>query len=162
MAVAVSCRTPAGRAWRSYLAARGRQVLRALALSRRELSLSLVGDAEMRDLNRRYRGRDRATDVLSFALDEGDAAAGTPPLPRAPLGDVVISIETAARQARAARAALAACLDALLIHGVLHLIGYDHEISPGEARRMARRAGEVRRALAAAPAPPRARAARAR
>jgi rRNA maturation RNase YbeY len=60
---------------------------------------------------------------------------------------VVISIDTAARQAKQSRRPLAARLDALLIHGILHLVGYDHEISPAEARRMQRRAREVRAAL---------------
>lgn len=162
---------------------RARQVLRALALTRCELSISLVGDAEMRALNRAYRGRDRPTDVLAFAFadDVDERAAGLasartrqkdaggararrrrrPQAARLPpavaarrlLGDVVISIDTAAAQARASRSRLAARVDALLIHGVLHLIGYDHEISAAEERRMARRAREVRRALATEPRP---------
>jgi rRNA maturation RNase YbeY len=147
MPVAASCRTPAGRPWRAYVAARARQVLRTLDLGGRELSLSLVGDAEMRMLNRGYRRRDRTTDVLAFALDESDGARGAPAVPRAPLGDVVISIDTAVRQARQSRRPLAERLDALLIHGILHLVGYDHEISSAEARRMQRRAREVRAAL---------------
>jgi len=65
------------------------------------------------------------------------------------LGDVVISIETAAAQARALRRALAERLDTLLVHGVLHLVGYDHEVSAAEARRMARRTREIRAALPA-------------
>jgi rRNA maturation RNase YbeY len=147
MPVAASCRTPAGRPWRAYVAARARQVLRTLDLGGRELSLSLVDDAEMRTLNRGYRRRDRTTDVLAFALDESDSPSGAPPVPRAPLGDVVISIDTATRQAKRSRRPLAERLDVLLIHGILHLVGYDHEISPVEARRMQRRAREVRAAL---------------
>ncbi len=157
MPVALSCRVPVGRAWARPLAVRARQVLRALGLPRTELSLSLVGDAEMRELNRRYRGKDRPTDVLAFPLHE-------PPLPArvASLGDVVISIETAAIAARERRRPLVRCLDDLVIHGILHLLGYDHEISAAEARRMERRAREVRGLIAtmAGAARPRAGAAR--
>ena len=155
MPVAAFSRSPAADPWRGYVATRGRQVLAALGLRRRELSLAIVDDAEMRTLNRTYRRRNAPTDVLAFALDESDPALVMPRLPHAPLGDVVISIETAARQARTSRCALAARIDALLIHGILHLVGYDHERSPAEARRMARRAREVRAALPTLAAPAR-------
>ncbi len=68
-------------------------------------------------------------------------------------GDVVISLDTAALAARQRRRPLAAVLDELLVHGVLHLLGYDHEISPAEERRMARRAREVRAAIGPLAAP---------
>ena len=77
MAVTVSCRADAARAWTVYVRGRGAAVLRILGLRRHELSLSLVDDAEIRVLNATYRGRDRATDVLAFALTE-DAAPGLP------------------------------------------------------------------------------------
>jgi probable rRNA maturation factor len=163
MGVALSCRTPRGAPWRAYLRARARRLLHALALGRYELSLVLVDDAEMRALNRTYRGVDRATDVLAFPLREeapGDLAwgayrrAGVAMRPRDGvaarlLGDVVISIDTAAAQAHAGHAPLGARLDVLLIHGMLHLLGYDHEVSAAEARRMARRARALRVVLAA-------------
>jgi len=130
------------------------------------LSVTLVDDAAMRVLNRTYRGVDRTTDVLAFPLHEeadgGEARgvcardglaarlAGGVPAARL-LGDVVISIDTAAAQARACHERLAARLDALLIHGVLHLLGYDHEVSTAEARRMARRARTLRTVLADEP-----------
>jgi rRNA maturation RNase YbeY len=141
MPVAFACRAPAGAVWSRYLAARARQVLRALAI-RSELSLSLVADPEMHALNRVHRGKDRPTDVLAFPLHE-------PPVPAdvASLGDVVISIDTATIAAGEQRRPLAAVLDDLLIHGVLHLLGYDHEISPAEERRMARKARVVRAAV---------------
>jgi probable rRNA maturation factor len=150
MPVALSCRAAAGRPWRAYLRARGRVVLRVLGQGRCELSVSVVDDEEMRALNRTYRGRDRATDVLAFPLHEEAAARRVPSVRPELLGDVVISIDTAARQAHASRRPLGARLDVLLVHGILHLLGYDHERSPAEARRMARREREVRRALAAA------------
>jgi len=102
-------------------------VLRAAAREwvREHLSIALVSDREMRALNRRWRGKDRPTDVLSFPLEE----PGT-------LGDVVISLDTARRQARAGGWPLAAELRRLLAHGILHCRGYDHS-RPADARRMA-------------------------
>src|SRR3954462_15248252 len=110
------------------------QLLRLLDVNA-ELSVLLVGDAEMQCLNRDYRGKDAATDVLAFALREGDGAALHPDV----LGDVVICLDTAARQARARRATLADEVRVLLAHGVLHLLGYDHERSPRDARAMFRK-----------------------
>ena len=141
MPVAFACRAPAGAVWSRYLATRARQILRALAI-RSELSLSLVADPEMHALNRAHRGKDRPTDVLAFPLHDPPVAADV-----ASLGDVVISIDTAALAAAEQRRPLAAILDDLLIHGVLHLLGYDHEISATEERRMARKARAVRAAI---------------
>lgn len=93
----------------------------------------LVGDRAMARLNQRYRGMAQSTDVLSFPMREGLFSSLSPTL----LGDVVISAETADRQARAAGRSLRDELAALLIHGILHLLGYDHQ-TPSEARRMKR------------------------
>jgi len=158
MAVTVSCRADAARAWTAYVRGRGAEVLRILGLRRHELSLSLVDDQAIRVLNAAYRRRDRPTDVLAFALTE-DAAPGLPVAvgsARRPvvLGDVVISIDTAAAQARASRRSLDVRLDALLIHGILHLVGYDHERSPAEERRMRAKERAVRAALPAWRRPP--------
>ncbi len=155
MAVAFACRAPHGAPWSRYLATRARQVLRALDVRRTELSLSLVGDEEMRALNRAHRGKDRPTDVLAFPLYEPPVPAGVPSL-----GDVVISIDTATVAAAERRRPLAICLDELLIHGVLHLLGYDHEVSPAEERRMARKARAVRTAIGTLAPPDRAGASR--
>jgi probable rRNA maturation factor len=105
--------------------------LRLLALERVELSLSLVGDARIRALNRQWRRKDKATDVLSFP------AGDNPPIGMRPLGDVVISLDTARRAAREHEVALNDELDRYLAHGLLHLLGHDHH-GPAEARRMAR------------------------
>lgn len=113
------------------LRSRARRILSAVGHARSELSIALADDEEMSDLNRRYRGLDRATDVLSFSLVEGEASQHRGAL----LGDVVIGIETARRQARAAHGSLDQELARLLIHGVLHLLGHDHE-TPGEAQAM--------------------------
>ncbi|MBY0273988.1 rRNA maturation RNase YbeY [Candidatus Binatia bacterium] len=98
-----------------------------------ELSVALVRDDEMHRLNRDYRGKDRTTDVLAFALREGEATGTQQP---GLLGDVVISVPTAERQARERGHATERELAELLLHGILHLLGYDHERTPAEARRM--------------------------
>jgi len=103
-----------------------------------ELGLVFIGDRRMRRLNRVYRRKDRTTDVLAFAMREAVP-------PRAlghtstPLGDVVISIPTALRQAKQSRRSLDHEIVILMIHGILHLCGYDHERGRAEARRMQRR-----------------------
>jgi probable rRNA maturation factor len=109
-----------------------RHLLTTLAEDHAELTISLVDDAEMQRLNRDYRGTDKPTDVLAFALREGRRAPGD----EAVLGDVVISLDTAVRQAGAHAVPVAREVRTLLIHGVLHLLGYDHERSAAEAQRM--------------------------
>ncbi len=98
-----------------------------------ELSVALVDDAEMQTLNRNYRDKDRPTDVLAFPMDRRDGGAENL------LGDVVISLETAVRQAAEQDVTASAEVRTLLVHGFLHLLGYDHERSPAEARRMFRK-----------------------
>lgn len=87
------------------------------------VGLVLTGDAEQRHLNRTYRGIDRPTNVLSFALADGTPPAGAPLL----LGDVVLAYETVAREAAEQKKPLAEHLQHLVVHGVLHLLGFDHE-----------------------------------
>jgi probable rRNA maturation factor len=101
---------------------------------RSELSIVICDDARVRELNLAYRGTDAPTDVLSFAQIEGGEFA-RPEGAAQHLGDVIISIETAKRQADEAGIALADEVSHLLVHGILHLLGYDHE-DPGEARIM--------------------------
>ena len=102
-------------------------MLRCLDLSRAELSVSVTDDQEIRELNRVFRHRDRATDVLAFAMREGEALAAEPERTVEVLGDVVISVETARRQASQRRRPLDAEMLMLLAHGLLHLVGYDHQ-----------------------------------
>jgi probable rRNA maturation factor len=109
----------------------GQAVLSAIGESRSELSIALVDDPQIRELNSRWRDRRRSTDVLSFSQIEGDFADHRGRL----LGDVVISVETAAAQAASRHRALGEVVARLLIHGVLHLIGHDHE-KDEEALRM--------------------------
>jgi probable rRNA maturation factor len=105
------------------LETRAHRILSGLGHSRSELSVALVGDREIAELNHQYRDKRAATDVLSFSLVEGDHADHRGGL----LGDVVISLETARRQARERHRGLDEELARLLIHGVLHLLGHDHE-----------------------------------
>lgn len=108
----------------------GAAAARRLGRAKAELSLVLADDGMVRRLNRRWRGRDRATNVLSFP-----AAADVPPGAPRLLGDVVLAFETVAREAAAQGKPFSDHLAHLVAHGVLHLVGFDHE-EDGEARRM--------------------------
>lgn len=121
---------------------RAARVLRAVGHARSELSVLLADDAEMTRLNAAWRRRRGPTDVLSFSLLEGEGAGHRGAL----LGDVVIGVEEAARQARRAHRALDDVVLRLLVHGVLHLLGYDHE-RDDEARRMRAEERRVWRAV---------------
>jgi len=98
-------------------------LLRALGHAGSELSISLVGNEEMAGLNQHFRAEAGPTDVLSFSLLEGDHAEFHGDL----LGEVVIDVEFAARQASMLGHGLDAEMTRLLIHGTLHLLGYDHQ-----------------------------------
>ena len=132
----------------SYPAGRARAFLnRALRFSghrAREVSLRFCADGAMRRLNARFREKDKTTDVLSFP-----ASAGAPKgSPVGFLGDLVISIPEARRQARRDRVAFDCVMRKLLLHGLLHLLGYDHEADEGQMDRLE---GRLRRRLGIAP-----------
>lgn len=116
-------------------------LLRAVGEEDSALSLSLVDDEAIRVLNREHRGKDKATDVLSFPLYEAGELAE--PETERLLGDIVISIDTARRQAAEYGAPLQNELYRLLIHGILHVLGHDHEeageraVMEAEERRLA-------------------------
>ncbi|HEY1958563.1 MAG TPA: rRNA maturation RNase YbeY [Polyangiaceae bacterium] len=104
------------------------RMMTALKLRNSELSVLLTGDDQIQELNRLYRKKNRPTDVLAFAMNEGGGLPRTSPaeLPRL-LGDVIVSLPTARLQAkRAGRPALDE-VTMLLAHGLLHLLGWDHE-----------------------------------
>ena len=109
-----------------------------------EASVLLTGDEEMQNMNRQYRGLDKPTDVLSFS--QLDGSYSIPPNCPVPLGDVIISVPTAHRQADARGGKLSDELDLLVVHGVLHLLGYDDETDEG-AEEMNRRQEEILRQL---------------
>ncbi|MBS0155494.1 MAG: rRNA maturation RNase YbeY [Nitrospira sp.] len=126
------------------------RVLLAAGESRSELSLELIGDRRMQRLNLDFRKRDRTTDVLAFPMREAIMPTGLSG-PTGLLGDVVISLPTAIRQAGEAGRSVDDELATLLVHGVLHLCGYDHERSVQEAERMSRRERAVMRRISPIP-----------
>jgi probable rRNA maturation factor len=119
----------------------------SLALGRRaggrEIGVSVVGPAESRRLNARFRGRDKPTNVLSFPAADFSATAVAEPRP---LGDLVICPQVLRVEARAQKKSLRAHWAHLVVHGSLHLIGYDHE-QEADAQRMERREIAVLRRL---------------
>lgn len=127
------------------LVSAARRLLQSLGENGSTLSLRLVNDRTIRSINRDHRGKDAPTDVLSFPLVEGPLPAADRRLPERLLGDVVISVETARRQAREYEAPLQDELYRLLIHGLLHVVGHDHH-QVAQRRRMV---AEERRLAAA-------------
>jgi probable rRNA maturation factor len=132
---------------------RAEKMLAHLGLDAVELSIALVDDPTIRELNRTYRGKDKPTDVLAFPLQEpppkrsrrpasrpswAGVARPTLDAPAGPLGDVILSIPTAGRQAKIHRRPLLAELTMLLAHGLLHLLGFDHQTDAEEAEMTAR------------------------
>jgi rRNA maturation RNase YbeY len=135
-----------------------RAILADVGETSAELGILFVSHQRMRSLNRQYRGKDRTTDVLAFAMREartphalrqaqGRLLRLTPDM----LGDLVISVPTARRQAIESGRSLDEELAWLLIHGILHLCGYDHERNEKEARRMHRRERMIQRSITRVP-----------
>ena len=107
-----------------------RRILDLLGSCGREVSLLLIDDEGIRAINREYLRRDRPTNVISFSLSEGDFGGVNPGV----LGDVVVSVETAEREARAAKIPVGDAILHLVLHGILHLTGFDHEGRRGAPR----------------------------
>ena len=107
-------------AWASFAT----KALDAIGKSGSSATIAFVSDSNIRKLNQQFRGIDKATDVLSFPADEPDN-----------LGDVAVSVETAARQAKENRLSFDNEIAQLILHGLLHLSGYDHETDNGEMNR---------------------------
>jgi probable rRNA maturation factor len=127
------------------LASRAEAMLRSLGRADAELSILLCDDETIRHLNHRYRKKNRPTDVLAFPMQEGPDLAPQSPL----LGDVVISLPTAARQAEERDRPIIAEVTFLLAHGLLHLLGYDHATAE-EEREMRAKTDDLLAAVAAA------------
>ncbi|PYS71289.1 MAG: rRNA maturation RNase YbeY, partial [Acidobacteria bacterium] len=100
---------------------RTKEMLQAMGSENSSVTVAFVSDSRIRELNQRFRGIDKATDVLSFPAEE-----------ERQLGDIAISIETAARQAKENGLTLNGEIAQLILHGLLHLSGYDHETDNGE------------------------------
>lgn len=118
-------------------------ILSAMGCSPAELSILFMDDNEIKELNRDYRKKDRPTDVLSFPMREGDFSDLNPDL----LGDVVISLDTAKRQAEERGETLDEELSFLLVHGILHLLGFDHERSAADAKLVTSKEKELLRLI---------------
>lgn len=116
-----------------------RNIMENLDCSNKEISLLFVDDDSIREINKEYLSRDYSTNVISFSLNEGDFGDINPDL----LGDIIISVETALRDALKAEIKFEEELDYLIIHGILHLLGYDHERSETEAKRMKEKEREL-------------------
>lgn len=99
------------------------KILKILDCADKEISLSFVDDEKIKQLNKQYLGKDKATNVLSFSLREDEYGNINPQI----LGDIVISVETAQKDAIQGNLPIAQEIDFLIIHGLLHLLGYDHE-----------------------------------
>ncbi|HKQ68406.1 MAG TPA: rRNA maturation RNase YbeY [Polyangiaceae bacterium] len=123
------------------------RMLRRIELHTAELSVAFTNDGEIHELNKVFRAKDRPTDVLAFAMREGGgpSAQRSDRAPPELLGDVVISVDTARRQAKQKRRTLEAELIMLLAHGLLHLVGYDHQTDE-EERAMKAKTRELSRA----------------
>ncbi len=117
-----------------------KRLVRELRCEESELGLLLVDDDQIREFNRAYLNRDRSTNVISFAMREGEFSDINPQL----LGDIILSVETAHRDAAAERIDFMDEVEFLIIHGLLHLLGYEHENTTAkEARRMKVREREL-------------------
>lgn len=117
-----------------------RKILSVSGCPDAQLSVLIVNDRQIQEINRAYLQRDKPTNVISFPMQEGDGAGVHPDL----LGDVVISAETARRDAAEAGRSFESELYFLLLHGILHLLGYDHERgSQADADRMEAREREI-------------------
>jgi probable rRNA maturation factor len=99
------------------------KILKIMDCANKELSISFVDDNAIKQLNNKYLQRDNSTNVLSFSLHEGECSNINPNI----LGDIVISVETAQRDAAIGDLSLYEEIDFLIIHGVLHLLGFNHE-----------------------------------
>ncbi len=121
-------------------------LLESAALADYELSILLVDDNRMMELNSTYRGINKPTNVLSFPIAEEIVDDPSSPLPKM-LGDIVISLDTAAREASENGSILEDYLSILLVHGFVHLLGYDHERGEEDALRMTDREKELLRKL---------------
>ena len=118
-------------------------ILNALDFPEGEVSILLVDDPQIAALNRDYLDRQGPTNVIAFAMREGEYAQLTPHL----LGDVVISMDTADKEAKAAGMSMERRFNELLVHGILHLFSYDHENDEEEARKMEEKSRELLKLL---------------
>ncbi|MGD2028335.1 MAG: rRNA maturation RNase YbeY [Desulfobacterales bacterium] len=118
---------------------KARAILNALACHDAELSILIVDDPEISELNKKYLDRHGPTNVIAFPMRTGQFNNIAPQV----LGDVVISIETAAREGKVAGISMEERFTQLLVHGILHLLGYDHETNKTQAYEMEKKSTEI-------------------
>jgi len=118
---------------------KAKAVLSALDSPEGELSILIVDDSQIGSLNKKYLNREGTTNVIAFPMQEGQFSDVNPQL----LGDIVISVETACREGELSGISMEERLTQLLVHGILHLFGYDHEKTEQEARRMEAKSEEL-------------------
>ncbi len=128
---------------KAKLQKRAQAILNALGSPEGELSILVVDDSEIKTLNKNYLNRSGPTNVIAFPMKEGDFSDINPQL----LGDVVISIETAGREALQSGISTEERFTQLLVHGILHLFGFDHEKSEQDARKMEKKSNELLRLI---------------
>jgi probable rRNA maturation factor len=120
------------------------KILKTLDCADKEISLSFVDNENIKQLNKQYLGKDQATNVLSFSLQEGEYGDINPQI----LGDIIISVETAQRDALYGKLTIAQEIDFLIIHGILHLLGYNHEnTTKKETKKMQQKEKELFNAI---------------
>jgi len=128
---------------KAKLQKRAQAILNALGSPEGELSILIIDDSEIKTLNKNYLNRSGPTNVIAFPMKEGDFSDINPQL----LGDVVISIETADREALQSGISTEERFTQLLVHGILHLFGFDHEKSEQDARKMEKKSNELLRLI---------------
>ena len=128
---------------KAKLQKRAQAILNALGSPEGELSILVVDDSEIKTLNKNYLNRSGPTNVIAFPMKEGDFSDINPQL----LGDVVISTETAGREALQSGISTEERFTQLLVHGILHLFGFDHEKSEQDARKMDKKSNELLRLI---------------
>ncbi|OQY00483.1 MAG: rRNA maturation RNase YbeY [Desulfobacteraceae bacterium 4572_130] len=116
-----------------------KQILSALGYENNEISIVMTGDNEIKKLNNKFRGISKPTNVLAFPMLNNDFSLINPEL----LGDIVISVETAEKEAQKFGISLGERISQLLIHGILHLIGFDHEAGKLNADKMRKKSLEL-------------------
>jgi probable rRNA maturation factor len=139
MAVLIDDRQSKLKATPKEIQKKAQAILNALGCPDGELSILIADDSQIAILNKKYLNRSGPTNVIAFPMQEGEFSTMTPQL----LGDVVISIETAEREGQMAGIQTEERFTQLLIHGILHLFGYDHEKDARESLRMDRKSDEL-------------------
>lgn len=143
MAVLIDNRQNSRKISRTKLNQKAKAILSALDSPEKELSILIVDDSQIAELNSQYLNRSGPTNVIAFPMNEGEFSDLSPYL----LGDVVISVDAAAKEGKMAGITMEERFTELLVHGILHLFGFDHENNEDEAREMEKKSEEIMRMI---------------